>query len=274
MGMKEVQLGVFSLWTQIPMFRLERGPLLIHTLSVCQAARVFPELKFVTDAQGAQLAESLGWCFAKIETSLEGYQPEGLQHIWALGKLAACELQDRPFVHLDGDVILLKSLPRRVTCAPMIAQSQDHWHYYEGSDMDVAYTISGLPRHLPKFNAGLIGGTNIGLVREFTAYSRWLAEKFRDCPLNGTTTSMMVEQNALGVFAEQKGVQIGTIIATPDDERGAELAGYTHLHGSAKHDEHWIHRAELRLAREFPETYQRMLEGLAALNLNVPSPVL
>lgn len=256
------------------MFRVERGPLLIHTLAVCQAARVLPELKFVTDAHGAQLADTLGWQFAEVDCSLEGFQPSGLAHIWALGKLHACELQERPFVHIDGDVILLKALPRRVTTAPMIAQSQDHWHYYDGSDMDVAYTISGLSRHLPKFNAGLIGGTDIELVREFTAYSRWLAEKFRDCPLNGTTTSMMIEQNALGVFAEQKGLQMGTIIATPDDERGAELAGYTHLHGSAKHDEHWVHRAELRLAREFPEAYQRMVAGFLALGLHVPSPVL
>ena len=121
------------------MFRLERGPLLIHTLAVCQAARVFPEVKFVTDLQGAQLADRLGWKFDAVDTSLEGFQPEGLTHVWALGKLVACGLQTKPFVHLDGDVILLKPLPRRVCHAPIIAQSQDHWHYYEGPDMEAAY---------------------------------------------------------------------------------------------------------------------------------------
>ena len=38
-----------SLWTRTPMFRIERGPLLIQTLAANLAARVFAETEFVTD---------------------------------------------------------------------------------------------------------------------------------------------------------------------------------------------------------------------------------
>ena len=47
-----------SLWTRTPMFRIERGPLLIQTLAANLAARVFVETEFVTDLRGAGIAVS------------------------------------------------------------------------------------------------------------------------------------------------------------------------------------------------------------------------
>ena len=49
-----------SLWTRTPMFRIERGPLLIQTLAANLAARVFVETEFVTDERGAGIAALLG----------------------------------------------------------------------------------------------------------------------------------------------------------------------------------------------------------------------
>ncbi len=45
--------GVMSLWTKTPMFVPARGPMLIQTLAVNLAARVFTKTEFVTDLRGA-----------------------------------------------------------------------------------------------------------------------------------------------------------------------------------------------------------------------------
>lgn len=77
------------------MFRIERGPLLVQTLAVCLAARAFAETEFVTDKLGAAMAARLGWSFGQVSTPLEAWPTDGLTHIWALGKLVACTLQER-----------------------------------------------------------------------------------------------------------------------------------------------------------------------------------
>ena len=55
-----------SLWTRTPMFVPTRGPMLIQTLAVNLAARVFAETEFVTDQRGAEIAALLGWPFGKV----------------------------------------------------------------------------------------------------------------------------------------------------------------------------------------------------------------
>src|SRR5438094_10265697 len=97
------------------MFRIERGPLLVQTLAINLAARVFPEIEFVTDQGGAQIAAALGWKFQRINLALDQFAPDGMEHIWALGKLVACSIQEEPFVQFDGDVLLFKRLPKRLT---------------------------------------------------------------------------------------------------------------------------------------------------------------
>ena len=51
--------GVMSLWTKTPMFVPTRGPMLIQTLAVNLAARVFAETEFVTDKRGAEINDFL-----------------------------------------------------------------------------------------------------------------------------------------------------------------------------------------------------------------------
>ena len=257
--------GVLSLWTRTPMFRIERGPLLIQTLAVCLAAQAFDETEFVTDRGGAHVADSLGWKFHRIVMPLDEFQAEGLDHIWALGKLLACSIQDEPFVHFDGDVLLFKPLPERLTRARLIAQSPDPVHYYAGADMRRALAIAGLPAGHTAFNAGLLGGGDVALVRAYAFAALELALKFRHCDLNGTTTSMMIEQYHLAVFAARTGVPVITLLPERPTRGQLTRAGYAHLTGSAKRSRIYVAKAEARLAKSFPEAYERFLAGWSVL---------
>ena len=248
-----------SLWTRTPMFRIERGPLLIQTLAANLAARSFAETEFVTDDRGAGIAALLGWPFARITTPLQDWPADGLTHIWALGKLVACALQEQPFVQFDGDVLLFKPLPKRLTRHRLIAQSPDMPRYYLSRDMRAAQVVAGFAPGGTAYNAGLLGGNDVALVRAYAWAGLDLAQKFRGCPLNGTTTSMIVEQYQLGVFARRVGVEVGTLLPVCPTRKQVGKAGYAHLSGGAKRDSAWIERAEQRLAADFPEAYARFV---------------
>jgi hypothetical protein len=248
-----------SLWTRTPMFRIERGPLLIQTLAANLAARAFFETEFVTDTRGAEIAALLGWPFARTTTPLDDWPADGITHVWALGKLVACAMQSEPFVQFDGDVLLFKPLPKRLTRHRLIAQSPDLPRYYNSRDMLAAQAIAGFTPGGTAYNAGLLGGKDVALVRAFAWAGLDLAQKFRDCPLNGTTTSMIVEQYQLGVFSRRVGVEVGTLLPVCPTRKQVGKAGYAHLSGSAKREPAWIERAERRLAHDFPEAYARFV---------------
>ncbi len=248
-----------SLWTRTPMFVAQRGPLLIQTLAANLAARVFAETEFVTDQRGAEIARLFGWPFSHISTPLEDWPADGLTHIWALGKLVACARQEQPFVQFDSDVLLFKPLPKRLTRHRLLAQSPDFPHYYSSRDMQAALALANFAPGGTAYNAGLLGGSDVALVRAYAWAGLDLAQKFRGCPLNGTATSMIVEQYQLGVFARRVGVEVGTLLPLAPTRKQAAKAGYAHLTGGAKREEKWITKAEVRLATDFPAAYERFL---------------
>jgi hypothetical protein len=241
------------------MFVVQRGPLLIQTLAANLAARAFVETEFVTDHRGAEIAAILGWPFGQVCTALEDWPAEGLTHIWALGKLVACALQEQPFVQFDGDVLLFKPLPKRLTRHRLIAQSPDFPHYYTSREMQAAQAVAGFAPGSAAYNAGLLGGSDVALVRAYAWAGLDLAQKFRGCPLNGTATSMIVEQYQLGIFSRRVGVEVGTLLPLAPTRKQVTKAGYAHLTGGAKREPAGVAKSEARLAAEFPEAYERFL---------------
>ncbi len=233
--------------------------MLIQTLAVNLAARAFAETEFVTDKRGAEIAALLGWPFGQVCTALEDWPTDGLTHIWALGKLVACARQERPFVQFDGDVLVFKPLPRRLTRHRLIAQSPDFPHYYTSREMVAAQALAGFAPGGAAYNAGLLGGSDVALVRAYAWAGIDLAQKFRGCAINGTSTSMIVEQYQLGVFSRRVGVEVGTLLPLAPTRKQVAKAGYAHLTGGAKREDKWITKAEARLAADFPEAFERFV---------------
>ena len=101
----------------------------------------------------------------------------------------------------------------------------------------------------------------MALVRAFAFAALELARKFAHCDLNGTTTSMMIEQYHLGVFAARTGVPVSTLLPSRPPQSQVTRAGYAHLTGGAKRSPLYVARAEARLQRDFPEAHERFLAG-------------
>lgn len=246
------------------MFRLNRSQLLVTTLAHCLAMQAFETVEFVTDFRGLELAERLGWRFTAVVPALEQLADCATPHVWALGKLVALQTQKKPVCQLDCDVYLHKPLPPRMRDARLIAQSVDWPHYYIGENMEAGRRIAGLPEGHVAYNAGLLGGCDIGLVHEYADCALELAEKFagREHELcEGTCISMLVEQYWLGVFAREAGVRIETILPLNPTRSEWHEAGYTHLHGDAKRDPYYVKNTARRLRAQFPAAFAAFEAG-------------
>ena len=156
--------------------------------------------------------------------------------------------------------MLFKPLPKRLTRHRLIAQSPDFLHYYGSLTCEPLKSSPG-SLLVAAYNAGLLGGNDTALVRAYAWAGLDLAQKFRGCSLNGTTTSMIIEQYQLGVFARRVGVEVGTLLPLAPTRKQVAKAGYAHLTGGAKREDQWIAKAEARLAKDFPEAHERFRAG-------------
>lgn len=244
------------------MFRLVREHCVIHTLAACFANEVFPVTELVTDSVGLELADRLGWHYTNYVNALDWLVGPEHAHIWAWGKLRALQLQDKPFCHIDNDVILQKTLPSRIRNARIFAQSKDIPSYYWGAEMAERRRIAGFPDHAVAYNVGIIGGTDIAAIHRYSTEAIEAARKFGNFdPGNGTATSMMVEQYFLGAFARRERIHVEELIPIHWTDDDCKEAGYTHCVGSSKRDEYWARLAEKKLSEAFPEAYKRFLKG-------------
>ena len=92
-------------------------------LSCLQLKQFYDEIELVTDSEGADLLiNKLHLPYTSCLTILDKLKNEN-PAIWALGKIAAYEVQQEPFIHVDGDIYIWKPFPKRIEEAGIVAQN-------------------------------------------------------------------------------------------------------------------------------------------------------
>ncbi|MBB5503102.1 DUF6734 family protein [Paraburkholderia sp. MM5384-R2] len=264
--------------------------LLAWGLSLRLARKHYPETVLVTDRAGKTLLiDQLGLEFGEVSTELEALRDveEGW---WALGKLYAYSLQERPFIHIDADVFLWKPLPPAVVNAPVFAQCPEYHPpldlYAAPSDIETAFARHGLSlpvewewsRSLgePSFreeNCGIVGGQHVDFLRYFATLGLKLvrdpanAAAWHELP-DKDGYNMRVEQLLLSVCLDYhrfhpdspyRGVHVRHLFPSWADAFNparAAQAGYTHLLGSSKSDANVARRLERRMQSEDLDFYR------------------
>jgi hypothetical protein len=258
--------------------------LLAWGLSVRLAREHYPETVLITDSPGkALLVSKLGLAFTHVSTELDRLREEH-PGWWSLGKLVAYSVQDKPFVHLDTDVFLWRSLPGRITSAPVLAQHPEHHHVADKwcgpRTVEGAFAQAGLTlpdewkwsrsqpvRRFREANCGILGGTNFAFIN----YYARLALDLVLSPQNSCAWASIPDKDKLNTTIEQfllvacaefhrsnpvsphRGVHIKYLFpstAEAFDAVQASRLGYTHLLGEAKQDVQISRRLEQRLRGE------------------------
>lgn len=291
--------AVWSFWSK-PFFafkgRIWREPvhhLLAWGLSLRLARQHYPDTMLVTDEAGADLlVDRLGLSFAHVSTELEALRRADLGW-WALGKLYAYSIQDRPFVHIDTDVFLWKPLPTPLVNAPVFAQCPETHALEEACgprDMEWAFGKHGLS--LPKEwewyrsqpyngfreeNCGILGAQRVDFIRYYARLGLELATSAKNLPAwtelpHKSGYNMMIEQFLLAACLDYhrfhpespyRGIHARYLFPswndTFDPQKTAQ-AGYTHLLGDAKSNPLVTQRLERRMKSEDPAFYRHCVQ--------------
>ncbi|MGO9236994.1 MAG: DUF6734 family protein [Methylocella sp.] len=275
--------------------RIWRDPLhhvLAWGLSLGLACKHYPESVLVTDTAGKSLlVDQLSLRFDHVSTELDRLR-DADPGWWALGKLVAYSLQDRPFVHLDTDVFLWKPLPATLVNAPVFTQCPEQ-HPLDGwcgpRDVESVFARHGLSlpaewewsrslssNQFREESCGILGGTNVDFIR----YYADLAIDLVANPKHAAAWAAFAEKAGYNMLIEQfllaacldfhrhhpnspfRGIVARHLFPSFEvayDPQAAARLGYTHLLGDAKSNALITRRLEQRVEQEDPAFYRHCL---------------
>jgi len=278
--------AVWSFWT-LP-YRARRGfswerdrtHCLSWVLSVESARRHFDSIALHTDDAGAELlVDLLGLNFDHVSTSLNQLKDQDPDW-WMQGKLHTYAEQREPFVHLDCDVYLFKPLPERLITSGVLAQNPEIvgpdsiWYDVEACEVAIrAHGDGYIPAEWSRYRTlianqkaaccGIFGGHQLEFIRAYATTALGLLQspgnrRAFDHLRYKRELNPFFEQYLLAACAHYHKVEIEYLFHSWDHARSAAAEfGFTHLMAGAKQNATVVTRIEDRVAREWPEYYNR-----------------
>ncbi len=137
----------------------------------------YKDVVLYTDSKGYHiLIDVLKLPYSEVHVVYDNFKC--LSHHWALAKLMTYYSQKEKFLHIDGDIYLVKPLPKRILNASLIAQNREIGSRYYQSMIDNILkqkTIS-VPAFIKEsiedtslcsYNTGFFGGADIGFIHKY-----------------------------------------------------------------------------------------------------------
>jgi len=255
--------------------------LLSWILSFETARRHYPETALFTDEEGAELlVGQLRLPFGYVSTELSALA-DADPSWWVMGKLWTYRLQQGPFVHVDNDVFLWTRLPAELEAAPVFGQNPESFPLAPESWYRPERYTRGLRRHggwMPDewrwaagrssaraICCGIMGGNDAGFLRYYADLALQMLKHPRNravWPLVGANAgdNVLFEQYLLAACVDYHRVEARYLFDSMEqsfDGQAASRAGYTHLIGGAKKNPALARSLEARVARDYPDAYER-----------------
>jgi len=207
--------------------------------------------------------------------NLSGYSTD----LWALGKIYSYSIQKAPFVHIDGDVYLWKSLPTNLMKKNLISQNIEYNHtYYHEILKEMRLKVKSLPDFLFEIdyanivssNAGIIGGIDYPFFKRFgrCAFDFVDANKTElQSLVNPSLSNVIIEQLFFTCLAKVEKKTISYLFNDIDPSyqqliefhRIPSKTTFTHVVGkNAKRSFAVAKKVELFLQKYYPEYYKKV----------------
>lgn len=243
-------------------------------LSVRYSLRWFDEVELVTDQAGKELlVDKYKIPYTSVRTDLDQINHINPIH-WAYGKLIACQLQDKPFMHQDNDVIWFKRPPSYIleaqSCFQNIENDSGLHSFYQGM---MQHAKQNFNKKKDFINYDTLESLNCGIMvfNDLTAINPWVEHakeyiEYYDANYDYLKTifnlsSIIFEQLHLNWFLKHYGYDIKVI---DDHFKGwvhpdyATKIGYTHLIGDSKRHKMVEDKILNRVKQEFPKFYKTL----------------
>lgn len=232
-------------------------------LSVNLAARHFNEIELYTDQFGLEFLKPLDLPFTKTNVVLDDISPDILAvNCWAFGKIVTYADQSEPFVHIDYDAFLSKPLPEVPDLVVQGPEWGDIYEKWETGIVDMGFNSPYIGMTKNAFNAGVLGGNDISLIRDYANEAIDMVEFVSRNRIKFDSRNYMqryyfscfFEQYLIAQFASSRG---SDVLYLGDTEERAKEHGYTHLWGG-KHNVHIQKQVEEKVKRDFPAAYKNL----------------
>ncbi len=223
----------------------------------------------ITDLKGKALVEKYGLEFDDINTDLEEVMDGVYQNHWSLGKIYACKIQEKPFIHIDNDAILFKPLPETFLKADagfqnIETEEQEQWYrlLLEHAEKNYANKPAWFDgTRFNAYNCGIILFNKLDIINEWWEsaldYIKYLDDSKFD--YNHHLSCLIYEQFGIYSMCQyyKYEVDLLSFYGTPEQRNLgylpkdlAEKLGYTHLIAGCKRRPDIEKKVKQRLAKE------------------------
>lgn len=252
-------------------------------LSCLKFKELYGRIELVTDKYGKELlCDTLELPYTSVKVELDCLN-EYNHHLWALGKLYAYSIQEEPFLHVDSDVYIWKKFPQKLLFSDLIAQNWEinydvNAKFYQKLQNEFIFFPECIKdKEFPKVgeifqaNAGILGGNDIGFIKEYTQNAFDFIDKnqdnFEKLSSQKGMFNMVYEQYLFYQLAESKGKNI-TYLLNKVEDNFAGLADfhmltyyqyYIHALGTYKKFQRIGVCVAERLFIEYPDYYYRII---------------
>ena len=254
--------------------------------SCLQLRSFYDEVELVTDGAGkALLIDLLGLPYSSFSVRLDEINDYD-RDLWALGKLYTYSLQDKPFLHVDGDIFIWRPFDGKMMSRPVIGQHLELQHkYYHKVMKMVDDHLPYIPqpiadyrkfsRHINAVNAGLLGGNDVSFIRDycrealsFVNLNMPYLHRIERGPFN-----CIYEQVLLYCMVHERKKELGLFTRTIGEKRinneinhlyklrkAPEGVDYIHLFGSNKRRPMYCAALAAQLKRTHRSYYDRIMD--------------
>jgi hypothetical protein len=251
-------------------------------LSCLQLKKYYNEVEIVTDALGKEiLIDKLKLPYTSVVTELNQLDSQH-EALWALGKIHAYKIQQKPFLHVDNDIFIWQPFESRIRNAGLAAQNTETTtEGYMNTFNFILKNYNYVPdyikelqgsRYIPCVNAGILGGSDTAFYQQYTD------EVYSFLSKNDTVLKRSLDKVDVGyinVFFEQaifyglaskgqKKIQclFPDAVNTPVEIGFMHLAeqnkGFVHSYAVFKRRRILYSMVEMKLRTLYPDHYKRI----------------
>lgn len=232
-------------------------------LSVNMSRKWFKEIELITDSISAKMfVDELKLPFDSVKTIFDDFKVD--KEFWALGKIKAYQVQDKPFIHVDNDCILFNPLYESVLKSQIITQNPEDGAWFTSAYGGLVEWFDKYAEFKPKsWNKsdyapcmGVYGTNNMEFNQEYCKQVFEMIEKnpkFWSKITNKGSYCIVFEQHMLANVSEDLKIPI-SYLSNPFDYAVLEKIGYTHIWGGKK-EKIWFDKISNLCKVYFPKQY-------------------
>ncbi|MGF7081412.1 DUF6734 family protein [Mucilaginibacter sp. UYCu711] len=253
-------------------------------LSCLKLKEHYPDLHLFTDKNGYDiLINYLDLPYKKVNVCYDGINGYH-ENLWALPKILTYSFQDKPFIHVDGDVFIWKRFCAELELASLIAQNAERGTaYYTRLMTDIKKDLNYLPGFLEhalnetsitSYNAGIFGGTDLAFIKNFSDQAINLVNNnygIKTKKMPSANFNILFEQILFAALCKKDKKKVTTLFSETFDDMGyatRKIADFTsasfgldyiHVIGDKKRQEKICELLAGTLLKHYPDYFFKII---------------